>query len=190
MCSGFRRSSRALICPSNTRCTGQSLAMSDVPLKPQNQTSSCLYRSIPFTAAYGRICHVSSAGISVHLSCPALKPNWYMIMIDISKLVVTCCHFVIRFPWFSFEDATWAYTIWHINIVCFKDHSLRRLGQVSCIGWVVAYIKQTSGPSIHALPQPSNVNPLPGLLLSSLQVALADLAGLPLKAASSVLALQ
>lgn len=37
-----------------------------------------------------------------------------------------------------------------INIVGFKNHSLRRLGQVSCIGWAVAYIKQISGPSIHA----------------------------------------
>ena len=60
----------------------------------------------------------------------------------ISELVVTCRHYVIWFPCFSFEDATWAYTIWHINIVGFKNHSLRRLGQVSCIGWAVAYIKQ------------------------------------------------
>ena len=31
----------------------------------------------------GEFAHVSwpSAGISVHLSCPALKPNWYMIII-------------------------------------------------------------------------------------------------------------
>lgn len=106
----------------------------------------------------GEFAHFSwpSAGISVHLSCPALKPNWYMIIkgtVRISELVVTCCHYVIWFPCFSFEGATWAYTIWHMTLTLLvsKITLSGALVKFPVLAGQLLTSNKFSGPSIHTL---------------------------------------